>query len=88
MGYSTFMQQCEYLNDDKVSIAAESMVNLGLSKLGYKYVIIDDCWSAKDRDQQGLLQSDSGRFPDGMKAMADIIHKLGLKFGLSLCGGT
>ena len=50
---------------------ADVMVSEGYRDAGYKYVCIDDCWLAKDRDDQGRLQPDPKRFPSGMKALAD-----------------
>jgi len=35
---------------------ADAIVDEGLDKLGYKYVNMDDCWSAKTRDSNGNLQ--------------------------------
>ena len=57
------------------------MVSLGgLDKLGYKYVIVDDCW-AKSRDENGIIQPDPDAFPD-FDAMVDYIHSKGPLFGL------
>lgn len=49
---------------------------------------IDDCWTVKDRrDETGHLIPDPDKWPRGMKAVADDIHDLGLKFGLYGCAG-
>jgi hypothetical protein len=48
---------------------------------GYQFIIIDDCWHGQ-RDGLGFIQPDPKRFPSGMKALADYIHSLGLKFGI------
>src|SRR5882757_8188396 len=61
---------------------ADAIVNLGLAKLGYDYVNIDDCWMQHDRDANGNLQVDTTRFPHGMKWLGDYIHSKGLKFGI------
>ena len=61
---------------------AEALVKTGLNKVGYEYIIIDDCWLDHQRDAQGRLQPDAKRFPSGMKALADRIHGMGLKFGM------
>jgi len=50
--------------------------------LGYEYVVLDDCWSSKTRDENGELQADSKKFPSGMKSLASYVHSKGLKFGL------
>src|ERR1700733_10945705 len=69
------------------------LVKSGLAAHGYDTVTIDDCWMLKERDAAGNLQVDSERFPQGMKALADTVHGLGLKFGIYedagylTCGG-
>jgi hypothetical protein len=55
------------------------LVKSGLAAHGYDTVTIDDCWMLKERDAAGNLQVDSERFPQGMKAVADTVHGLGLK---------
>merc|ERR1719351_684556 len=56
-------------------------------------VIIDDCWLDTKRSPEGKLQPDPKRFPSGIPALADYVHKLGLKFGIYedygnlTCGG-
>ena len=57
------------------------MVELGLVKLGYEYLNIDDCW-AVSRDANEVLVPDPKAFPNGMKAVADYVHSKGLKFGI------
>ena len=72
---------------------ADEIVNKGLNKAGYEYVIIDDCWLDHQRDSDGKLQPDSKRFPSGIKKLSDYIHSKGLKFGIYedygnfTCGG-
>ena len=61
---------------------ADKMVSDGYKDAGYEYIIIDDCWPAKNRTPDGKLQGDPIRFPHGMKALADYVHSKGLKFGL------
>ena len=52
---------------------ADRMVEDGYKDVGYEYVNLDDCWSAKERDAQGRLQADPDRFPSGIKALADYV---------------
>ena len=52
---------------------ADEMVVRGFRKAGYEYVIIDDCWLAKQRDSNGQLQPDPERFPSGIRALADYV---------------
>lgn len=55
----------------------------GFDRLGYKYVNIDDCWSEMARDEQtGKLVPDRHRFAEGILALTDYLHGLGLKVGI------
>ncbi|CAM9984442.1 unnamed protein product [Bubo scandiacus] len=72
---------------------ADRLAEDGWRELGYKYINIDDCWSAKQRDVAGRLVPDPERFPRGIKALADYVHARGLKLGIYgdlgtlTCGG-
>ena len=68
--------------------AADALCASGLKDKGYEYVVIDDCWSLKQRDANGRLVPDPEKFPHGMKAVADYVHSKGLKFGMYSCCGT
>ncbi|XP_022091575.1 alpha-N-acetylgalactosaminidase-like isoform X2 [Acanthaster planci] len=61
---------------------AKVIATEGYKEAGYEYICMDDCWMSKTRDKDGRLQPDPKRFPNGLKALADYIHSLGLKFGL------
>lgn len=71
----------------------DKMLELGLDKVGYQYVILDDgCYKSERVD--GLLVSESKKFPDGFKDISDYVHSNGLKFGMyndigtKLCNGA
>jgi alpha-galactosidase len=70
------------MNETLFVDTANEIVKLGLNKLGYDYVNIDDCWMQATRDAQGNLQVDTTRFPHGLKWLGDYIHSKGLKFGI------
>jgi alpha-galactosidase len=93
MGWNDWAHyQCDFTADD-ILANAKALVKTGLASRGYNTVTIDDCWMQKDRDASGNLQVDLKRFPQGMKAVGDAIHGLGLKFGIYedagylTCGG-
>ncbi len=89
MGWNSWNQvRCYDLNEDVVKRAADALVRHGLDKLGYQYVVVDDCWQAPTRAADGSLQANPQRFPSGMKALADYVHAKGLKFGLYLSPGS
>lgn len=53
---------------------ADRLVADGYRDVGYKYVNIDDCWLAKQRDNvTGKLMPDPDRFPSGMKNLSDYV---------------
>eukprot|EP00026_Physarum_polycephalum_P008699 Phypoly_transcript_08795.p1 GENE.Phypoly_transcript_08795~~Phypoly_transcript_08795.p1 ORF type:complete len:395 (+),score=34.18 Phypoly_transcript_08795:71-1255(+) len=70
------------LNETLFMQMADVMVKSGMKDAGYEYINLDDCWLAKTRDAQGRLQPDPVRFPHGIKALADYVHSLDLKFGI------
>lgn len=53
--------------------AADLLVSEGYAKLGYQYIIVDDCWLAKNRSTDGKLQADMSRFPNGIKALSEYV---------------
>ena len=88
MGWNTWNTFGEKINEELVMQTADAMVESGLKDAGYDYLIIDDCWSVKGRDENGKLVADPEKFPHGMKYLADYIHSKGLKFGMYSCSGT
>ncbi|KAJ6442209.1 alpha-galactosidase [Purpureocillium lavendulum] len=58
----------------------------GLKDLGYQYVVLDDCWST-GRGDDGYLVPDTAKFPEGMGAVADKLHKEGFLFGMYSSAG-
>ena len=71
-----------------VEQTAQAIVSSGLRDAGYSYVNIDDCWALPDRDANGNLVPSPTKFPDGIKAVADFVHGLGLKLGIYEDSGT
>jgi hypothetical protein len=88
---SSFPDSC--ISETLYASMADKIVELGLDKLGYTYVNVDDCWSVKERPSDGIIREDPVRFPRGMKWLSGHIHSRGLKFGLytdigtKTCGG-
>jgi len=81
MGFNTWNRFGCDVSETLVREMAEAMVETGMRDAGYQYVVIDDCWQVA-RDDEGHIAPDPERFPSGMKALADHVHDLGLKFGL------
>lgn len=88
MGWNTWNTFGWKINEELVKKAADAFVESGLKDAGYEYIVIDDCWSLKERDEGGRLVCDPEKFPGGMKQLADYVHSKGLKFGMYSCAGT
>lgn len=88
MGWNSWNTFGADINEQLIRDTADKMVETGLLNLGYEYLVIDDCWSLKERDENGRLVADPEKFPSGMKAVADYVHSKGLKFGMYSCAGN
>jgi Alpha galactosidase A/Alpha galactosidase C-terminal beta sandwich domain len=88
MGYNDWYQYGCNVTEDEIVAQARALVFIGLAKLGYDYVSLDDCWMAPQRDANGNLQGDPIRFPHGIPWLANLVHGLGLKFGIYEAAGT
>ena len=86
MGWNSWNTFGKDINERLIMEIADVMSEKGYKDVGYEYVIIDDCWSLKER-VDGKLTPDPELFPHGMKALADYIHSKGLKFGMYSCSG-
>lgn len=87
MGWNSWNTFGANIDETLIFQIADVMVEEGYKDAGYTYLIIDDCWALKERDEHGLLVPDPKKFPHGMKAVADYVHGKGLKFGMYSCAG-
>lgn len=89
MGWNSWNQvRCHGLTQDVVLAAAEAMADNGMREAGYSYIVVDDCYQGGRDAASGRLFSHPERFPDGMGAIGERIHALGLKFGIYGVPGT
>ncbi|PYH42979.1 alpha-galactosidase D [Aspergillus saccharolyticus JOP 1030-1] len=92
MGWNTYNHYNCYPNETIVRTNAQALVELGLDKLGYRYVTTDCGWSVADRLPDGSLTWNATLFPQGFPALGEYLHELGLLFGvygdagILLCG--
>ncbi len=90
MGWNSWNHFHCSVSEDVVRAQARAMATNGMKAAGYRYVNVDDCWQGT-RDAQGNIHPNA-KFPS-MKALADYVHSLGLKFGIysspgpKTCGG-
>lgn len=81
MGFNTWNKFGCNVSQQLIRQTADAMVSTGMREVGYRYVVIDDCWQVA-RDAGGRIVPDPVRFSNGMKALADYVHTKGLLFGL------
>jgi hypothetical protein len=69
------------VNETIMRAAAQGLVDGGFAAAGYSYVTLDD-WYAQRDNTTGRMMGLPSTFPSGMRNLSDIIHGLGLKFGV------
>lgn len=82
MGWNSWNAFEAKIDEAKIQQIADAMVSSGMRDVGYRYLVLDDGWLAKERDARGRLVADPVKFPHGMKAIGDYIHRKGLRFGI------
>lgn len=93
MGWNSWNVYGSEVTAAVVMTMADAMVTTGMRDLGYVYVNIDDHWHAEGRGPDGRPRANPEKFPDGIRAVADHVHRLGLKLGIYsdaaplTCGG-
>lgn len=88
MGWNSWNTFGTDINEQLVKDIADAFVDLGLKDAGYDYLVLDDGWMARERDENYNLVPDPKKFPNGMKAVVDYVHSKGLKFGIYNCAGA
>ena len=71
MGWNSWNTFTWDINEKMICEMADRMVEDGYLEAGYEYLVIDDCWSLKQRDADGNLVPDPEKFPHGMKWVSD-----------------
>ena len=87
MGWNSWNTFGSEVTADVVMEMADAIVESGLAKVGYEYVVIDDFWEAEER-VDGRLTWDTDRFSNGIRPVADYVHNKGLKLGIYSCAGS
>lgn len=50
MGWNTWNKYYCNITEDIIKYNVDAIQKLGLDKVGYKYINVDDCWMLKERD--------------------------------------
>lgn len=88
MGWSSWNTFRQNINEDLILETAAAMKITGLLDAGYNFVNLDDCWQSSMRDNNGNLQNDLERFPNGISALARKLNSQGFKLGIYSSNGT
>jgi hypothetical protein len=99
LGWSSWSFIREQPTAAKLEAQAQAMQDSGLQKLGYEYINLDDFWyhcpgpQGPNVDSYGRWVIDASRFPsdgdtNGIKAVANHMHSLGMKFGIYVTPGV
>ena len=93
MGWNSWNAFGSNNTEELTKAMADCIVELGLDKLGYSYVVLDDGCYCPER-VNGKLKNEPVKFPSDFKVLADYIHAKNLKFGMyndigtNLCAGA
>ena len=58
LGWNSWNTFGDRISDALIREMADYMVSHGYRDAGYEYLVIDDCWSLRDRDNNGRLVPD------------------------------
>ena len=94
MGWSSWNQFGEAINEQVVVETVDAMAAHGLRDAGYVYINLDDGWQHyKGSRKAHPLEADPAQFPHGIRWLADYVHAHGFKLGIysgpgaSTCAG-
>lgn len=81
MGWLSWNSVQGNISQKIIEKAVELFQNKGLYECGWNHIMMDDLWQGT-RKADGTPQPNASRFPNGLKTVADYVHKNGMKFGL------
>ena len=74
----------DFCSEWEVKMVAESMKHNGLVEMGYRTLILDDCWALNRNETTKRLQWDPKRFPSGIPALVSWLKQQDNRFVLGL----
>lgn len=81
MGWLSWNSVQGNISQKIIEQAVELFQNKGLYECGWNHIMMDDLWQGT-RKADGTPQPNASRFQNGLKTVADYVHKNGMKFGL------
>lgn len=72
-----YVTYCPAHSESLFKRTADLLVSEGYADVGYKYLIVDDCWMESKRHPiTGKLQANKERFPRGLNWLSDYVSVL------------
>eukprot|EP00948_MAST-09A_sp_MAST-9A-sp1_P002998 g2998.t1 len=94
LGWSSWMTCTEtdcvhdHCTESEVKSIVLALQSSGLQKLGYNWVILDDCWADYRNPSTKKLVWDVERFPSGIPNLISWLHERNFYFGLYTSAGN
>ena len=63
MGWNTWNKFACDIDEKLIKQTVDQLIEMGLDKVGYNYVNLDDCWMLEDRSEDGHFIVDPVAFP-------------------------
>lgn len=83
MGWNSWNVYGEDIDETKILAIANAIVDSGMRDAGWEYVMLDDGWQRVRGSRFSYeLDYDPGKFPRGIKFLADYVHERGMKLGI------
>lgn len=74
MGWNSWATFQKNINESLISDMTYEIVSRGMRDAGYTYVVIDDGYTAANRDSKGQIVVDSAKFPSGILPLSKYAH--------------
>ena len=80
MGWNSWNTFAANIDENLIKGTADTMIANGMRDAGYVYIVVDDCWEAKERDADGNIVAD----PDEVPARNEGARRLPAQQGLQV----
>jgi alpha-galactosidase len=82
MGWNSWNEFGVKVSEDLIMEVCDSMKAYKLDECGYKYIVIDDGWQAKELGDNGMLEASPEKFPAGMLNLSNYLNCKGFELGI------
>ena len=88
MGWNSWNTFGWKINEQLIFEMADLMASQGYREAGYEYLVIDDCWSLRERGADGRIVPDPEKFPSACPRYSDIHEKFVCVFAGNVLHGA